>query len=113
MSNLNGVFGMFEMEQAACVIIDRCKAHGSWTMQTSYQNMTERDQQTGFLHLLNCVDLLRYVYYKDSWYPTQRFIDQTVKYAPRFDFGGLPKVAPTADELARAQLPSLYTKETA
>lgn len=52
MINLDGVFGMFEMEVAARRIISKCQAAGTWSTPIVYEDFPDEREKNGFLCLI-------------------------------------------------------------
>jgi hypothetical protein len=96
-------FGMYEMEDAATIIIDKAIAAGTWLVPTVYQDMKDDYKQIGFIQLIHH-GWLQCGYYKHPFYVNQAFIDRVAIRHPDV-INTLPRRAPTVAEITYSQVP--------
>lgn len=98
--NLDGAFGMCEMEEAAKVILTRCAEAKTWVTGTVYESMTTELQRLGFIRLIYH-NWLQAGYHKAPYYVTQDFIERLK--TRKISLEGLPDKAPTYQEITFSQ----------
>lgn len=91
-------FGMYEMEEAADVILQRCLDGRSWLTPAGYEHMSTDHAKAGFLQLLARGWLQLCGNYKTVFCVNQTFVDRMIK--NEVTIGELPAKAPSLDELA-------------
>lgn len=99
---MQSVFGMFEMECAAAILLAKCLEKGTWLWGTTIFDMGEDLEKNGFIWLVH----YRWIcpgYHKAPFYATQAFIDRLIE--KKVDIGNLPRTAPTTEEIVNHQVP--------